>query len=64
MEINDDENENNKDNENIRYNVGAIKAEYEFYSLLYEQYLKIKENFLISDEDEKKYLEIIFRFYY
>ena len=54
MEINDDENENNKDNENIRYNIGAIKAEYEFYSLLYEQYLKIKENFLISDEDEKK----------
>ena len=54
MEINDDDNENNKDNENIRYNVGAIKAEYEFYSLLYEQYLKIKENFLISDEDEKK----------
>ena len=49
--INHDEENNNNE---VRYNVNAIRTEYNFYFLLFENYLKIKENFLISDEDEKK----------
>ena len=53
MTINNQE-ENENRNESIRYNINAIKSEYNFYSSLFENYLKIKKSFLVSDEDEKK----------
>ena len=46
--------------ENIRYNINAIKNEYGFYLNLYEIYLKIKKELVISDEDEKKLFGIYF----
>ena len=46
--------------ENIRYNINAIKNEYGFYLNLYEIYLKIKNELVISDEDEKKLFGIYF----
>ena len=46
--------------ENIRYNINAIKNEYGFYLNLYEIYLKIKKELVISDEDEK----ILFGIYF
>ena len=55
---NEEENENR--NESIRYNVNIIKNEYSFYNSLFEEYLKIKKNFLITDEDEKKIFGLYF----
>ena len=46
--------------ENIRYNINAIKNEYGFYLNLYEIYLKIKKELVISNEDEKKLFGIYF----
>ena len=46
--------------ENIKYNINAIKNEYGFYLNLYEIYLKIKKELVISDEDEKKLFGIYF----
>ena len=46
--------------ENIRYNINAIKNEYGLYLNLYEIYLKIKKELVISDEDEKKLFGIYF----
>ena len=46
--------------ENIRYNINAIKNEYGFYLNLYEIYLNIKKELVISDEDEKKLFGIYF----
>ena len=46
--------------ENIRYNINAIKNEYGFYLNLYEIYLKVKKELVISDEDEKKLFGIYF----
>ena len=40
--------------ENIRYNISAIKNEFEFYFKLYQEYLKIKKEMDISNEEEKK----------
>ena len=50
----------NNNVENIRYNINAIKSEYCFYLNLYEIYLKIKKELIISDEDEKKLFGIYF----
>ena len=50
----------NNNAENIRYNINAIKSEYCFYLNLYEIYLKIKKELIISDEDEKKLFGIYF----
>ena len=49
---------NNKANTEI--NDKVIKSEYKFYLLLYENYLMIKQNFFISDEEEKKIFGNIF----
>ena len=57
MTINNEE--ENKD-ENLGYNLNAIKNEYKYYSILFNEYLRIKENFLISDEDERKIFGSIF----
>ena len=56
MTINNDNGDETEDNnnENIRYNINAIKNEYNYYSILYNNYLKIKENFLISNKNKKK----------
>ena len=43
----------NNNAENIRYNINAIKNEYNFYNNLYQNYLKIKKELIINDEDEK-----------
>ena len=50
----------NKHVENIRYNINAIKSEYDFYSNLFQIYLKIKKELVISDDDEKKIFGIYF----
>ena len=52
--------EKNNNVENIRYNFNAIKSEYEFYSKLYQNYLKNKKELAISDEEEKKIFGIYF----
>ena len=52
--------EKNNNVENIRYNITAIKNEYNFYSDLYQKYSKIKKYLLITDEDEKKIFGIYF----
>ena len=50
----------NNNVENIRYNINAIKTEYDFYLNLYELYLKIKKELVISDDDEKNIFGIYF----
>ena len=50
----------NNNAENIRYNINAIKNEYNFYNNLYQNYLKIKKELIINDEDEKKLFGIYF----
>ena len=52
--------EKNNNVENIRYNINAIKSEYDFYSKLYQNYLKNKKELAISDEEEKKIFGIYF----
>ena len=52
--------EKNNNVENIRYNIYAIKSEYDFYSKLYQNYLKNKKELAISDEEEKKIFGIYF----
>ena len=47
-------NDINNNNNNTEINDTAIKKEYNYYLSLYENYLMIKQNFLISDEEEKK----------
>ena len=59
MTINSDE-DKNKNVENVRYNKSAIKSEYEFYYNLYQNYLNIKKELLISEENEKKIFGIYF----
>ena len=51
---NDKENENKNKAEGAGYNLNMIRSEYDFYYMLFENYLKIKENFLISDEEERR----------
>ena len=51
---NDKENENKNKTEEGGYNLNMIRNEYDFYSILFENYLKIKENFLISNEEERR----------
>ena len=53
-----DEQSNNVDN--VRYNINAIKCEYNYYSNLYQNYLKVKKELSISDEEEKKIFGIYF----
>ena len=53
-------NERNNNMENIRYNINAIKNEFDFYFKLYQNYLKIKKEIDISDEEEKKIFGIYF----
>ena len=50
----------NNSKANTQINDKVIKSEYKFYLLLYENYLMIKQNFFISDEEEKKIFGNIF----
>jgi hypothetical protein len=51
---NDKENENKNKEQGAGYNLNMIRNEYDFYYMLYENYLKIKDNFLISKEEERR----------
>ena len=52
--------DNNNSVENIRYNINAIKNEFNFYQNLYENYLRIKKELSISDNEERKLFGIYF----